>query len=72
MLNPISYAPPSGIGNCSKKQVYIDLKVLDFSYVSRTKILKNKKYDIFTQPPSERVLKNENFENWSESLSCKT
>ena len=35
--------PPSGIGNCSKMPLCIDLKVLDFSYKSKTKLLKKKK-----------------------------
>ena len=35
--------PPSGIGDCSKTHLYINLKVLDFSYISKTKILKKKK-----------------------------
>ena len=43
--------PPTGIGDCSKTHLYIDLKVLDFSYISKTKILKKKKFDFFTPPP---------------------
>ena len=60
-VNPISYgggaleAPsPNRIGDCSKMYLYIDLKVLDFSYISKTKILKKKKNLIFLpHPPSE-------------------
>ena len=60
-LNPISYGggaseapPPSGIGDCSKTHLYIDLKLLDFSYTSKTKIFKKKKNPIFLpHPPSE-------------------
>ena len=49
VVNPISYGggprrpPPSGIGDCSKMHLYINLKLLDFSYISKTKILKKKK-----------------------------
>merc|ERR1711942_603748 len=75
-FNPISYgggAPPSGIDDCAKTHLYIDLKVFDFSYISKTKILKKKKNLIFLpHPPQRGVLKNEDFENWSESLSCKS
>ena len=49
MINPIS----SGIGNCSKTHLYIDLKVLDISYISKIKILKKKKSNFFTPPPSD-------------------
>ena len=34
--------PPSGIRDCSKMHLYIDLKVLDFSYISKTQILEKK------------------------------
>ena len=62
-FNPISYggaseAPPSGIGDCSKTHLYIDLKVLDFSYISKTKILKKKEIQFFyPTPPRRGVLK---------------
>ena len=58
-INPISHggaseAPPSGIGDCSKTHLCIDLKLFDFSYISKTKILKQKKNSIFLpHPPSE-------------------
>ena len=45
--------PPSGIGDCSKTHLYIDLKVLDFSDISKTKILKKKEIRFFDPPPSE-------------------
>ena len=45
--------PPSGIGDCSKTHLYIDLKLLDFSYISKTKILKKKKFRFFYPTPSE-------------------
>ena len=45
--------PPSGIGDCSKTHLYIDLKLLDFSYISKTKMLKKKEIRFFTSPPSE-------------------
>ena len=32
--------PASGIGDCSETHLYIDLKLADFSYISKTKILK--------------------------------
>ena len=35
--------PPSGIGGYSKMHLYIKLKVLDFSFISKIKILKRKK-----------------------------
>ena len=82
LLNPISHRggprpppppPPSGFGDCSKMHLYINLKLLDFSYISKTKILNKKKIRFFyPTPPQMGVLKNEDFENWSESLSCKT
>ena len=55
-LNPISYgeAPPSGIGDCSKTHLYIDWKVLDFSNISKTKILKEKKIRCFYPTPPRR------------------
>ena len=59
-FNPISYrggaseAPPSGIGDCSKTHWYINLKVLDFSYISKTKILKGKKIWFFYPNPPRR------------------
>ena len=50
--------PPSGIGDCSKMHLYIDLKVFDFSYKSKTKILKKKKIRFFyPTPPQRGVLK---------------
>ena len=45
-INPISYGgvlrvpPPCGVGDCSKIYLYINLKVLDYSYISKTKFLK--------------------------------
>ena len=55
-LNPISY--PSGTGDCTKTHVYINLKLLDFSYISKTKILKKKKIRFFyPTPPRRGVLK---------------
>ena len=50
--------PPSGIGDCSKTYLYINLKLLDFSYISKTKILKKKKIRFFyPTPPRRGVLK---------------
>ena len=50
--------PPSGIGDCSKTHLYIDLKVLDFSYIWKTKILKKKEIRFFYPiPPRRGVLK---------------
>ena len=64
LLNPIAHGggplrpPPSGIGNCSKTHLYINLKVLEFSYISKTKILKKKKIRFFySTPPQRGVLK---------------
>ena len=42
--------PPNGIGDCSKTHLCIDLKLFDFLYISKTKILKQKKIDFFTPP----------------------
>jgi len=52
-FNPISHGGGSGIGDCSKTHLCIDLKLFDFSYISKIKILKQKKIDFFTPPPSE-------------------
>ena len=50
--------PTSGIGNCSKTHLYINMKVLDFSFLSKTKILKKKKIWFFYPTPTQRgVLK---------------
>ena len=50
--------PPSGNGDCSKTHLYINLKLLDFSYISKTKILKKKKIRFFyPTPPRRGVLK---------------
>ena len=43
--------PPSGIGDCSKTHLCIDLKLFDFSYISKTKILKQKKIRFFYPTP---------------------
>ena len=43
--------PPSGIGDCSKTHLCIDLKLFDFSNISKNKILKKKKEK--KMPPSE-------------------
>ena len=57
-FNQISYGGPSGIGNFSKTHWYINLKFLDFSYISKTKILKKKKIRFFyPTPPRRGVLK---------------
>ena len=50
--------PPSGIGDCSKTHLCIDLKLFDFSYISKTKMLKQKKIRFFyPTPPQRGVLK---------------
>ena len=57
ILNPIPHGggplrpPPSGIGDCSKTHLCIDLKLFDFSYISKTKILKPKKIRFFYPTP---------------------
>ena len=56
-----SEAPPSGIGDCSKTHLYIDLKVLDFSYMSKNQNFEEKKRFFYPTPPRRGVLKNENF-----------
>ena len=46
------------IRDCSKTHLYINLKLLDFSYISKTKILKKKKIRFFyPTPPRRGVLK---------------
>ena len=58
--------PPSGIGDCSKTHLCIDLKLFDFSYRSKTKILKQKKIRFFYPTPLEGGTKKiKNFESWS-------
>ena len=57
-LSPMGGGPPRpnpiGIGDCSKTNLYITLKLLDFSYISKTEILKKKK---IPTPPRMGVLK---------------
>ena len=50
--------PPSGIGDCSKTHLYIDLKVLEFSYMSKNQNFEEEKKTFFLpQPPKRGVLK---------------
>ena len=50
--------PPSGIGDCSKTHLYIDLKVLEFSYMSKNQNFEEEKNRFFyPTPPQRGVLK---------------
>ena len=48
LLPSNNWRPPiSGIGNCSKMHLCIDLKLFDFSYILKTKILEKIKIRFF-------------------------
>ena len=52
----LTLSPTGGIGKCSKTHLYINMKLLDFSYIWKTKILKKKKIRFFyPSPPSSGI-----------------